>query len=139
MRFKSIWGEECRLFAYMCFVLFVLFVPVKFFHRNKIREVWNCLDGLIYITTEFILLLTWSLFTIFFITISFNLFFFITIFFNLFTIFLNLFTTCNTIFMKISQRMNSYIFYRQNMTKIFCQFHKFLIYAFYFEFFSFCV
>ena len=33
----------------------------------------------------------------------------------------------------------THIFYRQNMTKIFCQFHKFLIYAFYFEFFSFCV
>ena len=31
------------------------------------------------------------------------------------------------------------IFYRQSMTKVFCQFHQFLIYAFYFEFFSFCV
>ena len=33
----------------------------------------------------------------------------------------------------------THIFYRQNMTKIFCQFHKFLIYVFYFEFFSFFV
>ena len=33
----------------------------------------------------------------------------------------------------------THIFYRQNMTKIFCQFHMFLIYAFYFKFFSFCV
>ena len=32
----------------------------------------------------------------------------------------------------------THIFYCQNMTKIFCQFLKFLIYAFYFEFFSFC-
>ena len=31
------------------------------------------------------------------------------------------------------------IFYRQIMTKIFCQFHMFLIYVFYFGFFSFCV
>ena len=31
------------------------------------------------------------------------------------------------------------IFYCQSITKIFCQLHKFLIYAFYYKFFSFCV
>ena len=63
-------------------------------------------------------------------------------FFNLFQLSQSLVTTCDTIFMKTSQRTNSssntYLFC-QNMTKIFCQFHKFLIFAFYFEFFSFCV
>ena len=33
----------------------------------------------------------------------------------------------------------THIFYHRNMIMIFCQFHKFLIYVFYFEFFSFFV
>ena len=59
--------------------------------------------------------------------------------FLIITIFFNLFTACDTIFVKIGQPIHhlTRIFYRQNMTKILWQFPKFLIYAFFFEFFSF--
>ena len=119
----------CVFALFVIFVLFVLLCVQNLFLKKNKKDS-NCPDELIYITTKFILLLTWfffnyhilfqllqffSIITISFITIFLSqslwiiTIFFITIFFNLFffiTIFFNLFTTCDTIFMKISQRMN---------------------------------
>ena len=68
-------------------------------------------------------------------------FFFIRIF--LITIFFSLFATCDTILIKNKTTYKlhhpTHIFYCQNTTKICSQFYMFLIYAFYFEVFSFCV
>ena len=67
----------------------------------------------------------------------------ITIFFNYHNLFKFLLFYCNCdkrllFYYKLDEFYHlTRIFYRQRMTKVFCQFHKYLIYAFYFEFFSF--
>ena len=76
---KHLRGKN-RLFAYLraflCFLRFLCFLCFlclqNLFVKKKQKK--NCPNDLIYITTEFILLLKWSFFC--------NLFFFITIVFN---------------------------------------------------------
>ena len=125
MFFKHIF-YFCYLICLLCFCLAAFlcsFVCAKSFCK-KIKKFKT---GLI---TSFVLLLNYH--------DLFQLLQFISII-KIFSI-INYFFIIDTIFMKISQFDHlTYIFYRQNMTNIFCQFHMFQIYAFYFEFFSFCV
>ena len=92
---KSLVCILCFFVLFMLFVLFVLFVRVKSFCKKQ-----NCPDTLIYITT-YIHPIT-------------NMIFFCNLFqlsqsFSFITIFFSLSTTCNTIFMKISQSIYSII------------------------------
>ena len=109
-----------RLFAFLCFLCFLcflyflcflclqnLFVKINKKFKIALMTSFTLLPdssdyqhNFFFFLRSFFLSQSFSIITIFFITI------FITILFNLFTIFLNLFTTCDTIFMKISQRMN---------------------------------
>ena len=119
-------NKEFKTALITSFILLLNFIPL----RAWIFESQYFLIIKILFNYHHLFQLSWSflIITIFFITI-----FFITIFSNLFR-------TCDTIFMKIHKFHHlTHIFYRQNITKIFCQFHMFLIYDFHFEFFLFCV
>ena len=136
------------LFYFCAFCVFSVFCTfgafgtciIFFVKKNNNKEFKTVL------TTSFLLLLNFQLsqpFSI--ITILFNYHnpFKLSKSFSVITIFFNIFTTCDTILMKINQRTNSnhltHIVYHQNMTRIFCQCHKFLIYAFCFVIFILCL
>ena len=128
MRLKNIQGEKSHLFAYLCFCAFVLLLGcvfvllcclwvwnlfVKKEKKKKFKTAlitsFTFLLNLPYYKQEFFLSQSFSIITIFFNYHNLLYLFYHFVFSNLFTIFLNLFTTCDTIFMKISQRMNSII------------------------------
>ena len=135
------------LFVLLSGCVFLLFVRVKSFRKKK-KEFKTAL------ITSFTLLPTSSyykhefvLITVFFNyhnLLYYNLFYYNIFYHNLF--YRNIFESPYNLRHYLYVNKPTYefhhlrhIFYCQNMTKIFCQFHKLLICVFYFEFFSFCV
>ena len=120
------------------------FYLISFLFSSRAQKVKNCPNNLIYITTKIHLITSINVF-------NHNLFqssqpfLIITILFNHHNLFQSLYNLWHYLYeSKLTYEFYhlTYIFYRQDMTNIFCQFHKFLIYAFclkFFEFFSFCV
>ena len=112
-----------------------------------------CFYYSIYLTTSmsFLIIITFSLQSFSIITIFFNhynlfqlsqSFSIIIIFFNYHNLFQSLYSLCHYLYQNeptYEFHHLTHTFYRQNMIKIFCQFHIFLICVFYFKFFSFCV
>ena len=136
----------CFFFACFCsvswFGLICIFVRLKFL-RKKNKQTGNCLDNLIYYTTDVYPHQA---------TYRDHLWeshLFIRIFLNPSYLWESLLIydhLCESIFSSLYENKQAYeshhlkqLFYHQNTIMIFCWFHMFQVYDFCFEFFSFCV
>ena len=147
----------CFLFAYFCFVSWFLLVTCIFTLKNfswkKNKQAWNCPGNLIYYTTEvhpyqpgyqeFICM------HLFYLWSSARITFFVRMFLNRsylweYLLFYNHLSVRIHVFIKKSASVwipsfKTNLLSSKHDNDIFCWFHSFQVWVFYFEFFSFCV